>query len=199
MKIFQIINKKIITTFALSMITILSVSVFLNNVEKEDLQKAVASINLINNTEEEKEDEELLVIDFVDNVGKEDNINRLVSFEGLSVEEAMHALQVGSLKMEYSSLYTTSPSRLTQGKGAIFFNGHKETYYSQNVLPGYSLRIPGRHVADDGTIRDENGFICVAANTSYMSWGDIVITSLGPGKVYDSGCAVGVIDIYVNW
>ena len=101
--------------------------------------------------------------------------------------------------MEYSALYTTAGSRLTRSKGAQYFNGHKETYYSQRVLPGNSLAIPGRHVADDGTVRDGDGFICVAANPGFMSKGSILITSLGPAKVYDSGCAYGTIDIYVNW
>ena len=56
-----------------------------------------------------------------------------------------------------------------------------------------------KYVADDGTVRDGEGYICVAANTSYLSRGSIVKTSLGPAKVYDSGCAFGIIDIYTNW
>ena len=66
-------------------------------------------------------------------------------------------------------------------------------------MPGTSLNIPGRHVADDGTIRDGDGYICVAADGAYMPKGSILITSLGPAKVYDSGCAYGIIDIYVSW
>ena len=83
--------------------------------------------------------------------------------------------------------------------GVVYFNGHKETYYSQNVLPGGGLRIPGRHVAEDGTVRDEEGYICVAADWNYLPYGATVLTSLGPAKVYDTGCDYGVIDIYVNW
>ena len=33
----------------------------------------------------------------------------------------------------------------------------------------------------------------------FMSKGSVLITSLGPAKVYDTGCAHGVIDIYVDW
>ena len=80
-----------------------------------------------------------------------------------------------------------------------FYNDHKETYYDEKVLPGPGLNIPGRHVADDGTIRDGEGYICVAANYDYMPKGSILITSLGPAKVYDTGCSYGTIDIYVNW
>ena len=105
----------------------------------------------------------------------------------------------GTLHMEYSGLYTYSSDRLSTGKGAQYYNGHKETYYSQRVLPGTSLNIPGRHVAEDGTVRDGDGFICVAADPGFMPKGSVLITSLGPAKVYDSGCAYGIIDIYVNW
>lgn len=120
-------------------------------------------------------------------------------YDSMSIAQRTEALYAGTLHMEYSGLYTYYGDRLSVAKGAIYFNGHKETYYSQRVLPGYSLNIPGRHVADDGTIRDGNGYICVAANPSFMAKGSVLITSLGPAKVYDSGCSHGIIDIYVNW
>lgn len=107
---------------------------------------------------------------------------------------------VGSnITLQYSARYNVSSNPLTSFKGVVYYNGHRETYYSQRVLPGNGLNIPGRHVADDGTIRDGDGYICVAANTSYMKKGTTLMTSLGPAKVYDSGCAYGTIDIYVNW
>ena len=118
-------------------------------------------------------------------------------FSEISTEEANAALLDGSLRMEYSAVY--SYSGLSKSRGAMYYNGHKETYYSERVLPGTSLNIPGRHVADDGTIRDENGYIAVAADPGYLPKGSVVITSLGPAKVYDSGCAYGTVDIYVNW
>ena len=121
------------------------------------------------------------------------------AYDEMTVEEIQMALNEGRLTMKYSEPYTYSPSRLTKSRGALYFNGHKETYYSQNVLPGTSLKIPDRHVADDGTVRDGDGFICVAADPGYLSRGSIVITSLGPAKVYDTGCAYGTVDIYVNW
>lgn len=86
---------------------------------------------------------------------------------------------------------------LTKSKGVVYYNGHRETYYSQKVLPGNGLKIPGRHVASDGTIRDEDGYICVAS--SDLPKGTVVQTSLGAGKVYDSGCASGTIDLYTDW
>lgn len=86
---------------------------------------------------------------------------------------------------------------LTKKKGVNYYNGHRETYYSQKVLPGNGLKIPGRHVASDGTIRDSDGYICVAS--SDYPKGTVVKTSLGPGKVYDTGCASGTIDLYTDW
>lgn len=86
---------------------------------------------------------------------------------------------------------------LTKRKGVNYYNGHRETYYSQKVLPGHGLKIPGRHVASDGTIRDSDGYICVAS--SDYPKGTVVQTSLGAGKVYDSGCASGTIDLYTDW
>ena len=118
-------------------------------------------------------------------------------FREISLEEAIIALNEGTLKMEYSARYTNGG--LTKRRGTLNFNGHKETFYSEKVLPGNGLKIPGRHVADDGTIRDENGFICVAADPGFLAKGTILITSLGPAKVYDCGCAYGTVDIYVNW
>ena len=75
---------------------------------------------------------------------------------------------------------------LTPSKGRIWYNGHTETYYSQKVLPGGGLAIPGRHIASDGTIRD-------------YPRGTVVETSLGAGKVYDTGSGSGNIDLYTDW
>lgn len=86
---------------------------------------------------------------------------------------------------------------LTKSGGVNYFNGHKETWYSERVLPGGGLDIPGRHTDENGLVRDEEGYICVAS--SDYPKGTIVETSLGTGKVYDCGCDSGIIDIYTNW
>lgn len=92
---------------------------------------------------------------------------------------------------------SSSSNPLTRSKGVVYYNGHKETWYSQKVLPGGGLRIPGRHVDSRGLVCDGDGYICVAS--SDLAKGTIVETSLGTGKVYDSGCASGTIDIYTDW
>lgn len=197
MNIFRLINEKVIVVFIISMVTIISVSNYLSNVDKKDLQNALASVSMVR---ENKKEDVVETLDLIEEPTKLGGLTiRKKSYDEMTFAEVNEALNNGTLELKYSDLYTYAPTRLSKNKGAIYFNGHKETYYSQNVLPGTSLRIPGRHVAADGTVRDGDGYICVAANTSYMSRGAILITSLGPAKVYDSGCAVGVIDIYVNW
>jgi hypothetical protein len=32
-----------------------------------------------------------------------------------------------------------------------------------------------------------------------MPKGSVLMTSLGPAKVYDTGCAYGTVDLYVDW
>lgn len=117
------------------------------------------------------------------------------------VEELIEQLPTayGYILLYDKSYNVETDVKLNSYIGVVYFNGHKETYYSQKVLPGGGLRIPGRHVAEDGTIRDEEGYICVAADWNYLPYGATVLTSLGPARVYDTGCDYGVVDIYVNW
>lgn len=107
-------------------------------------------------------------------------------------------LDMKNIKLSYDEPYHVCETPLTKKMGVKKFNGHKETYYSETVLEGGGLDIPGRHVAKDGTIRDSEGYICVAAAESYLAKGSTLLTSLGPAKVYDTGCAHGTIDIYIN-
>lgn len=88
---------------------------------------------------------------------------------------------------------------LTPSGGVCYYNGHKETYYSERVLSGGALDIPGRYTDSNGLVRDADGYICVATDWSYIPKYSIVETSLGTAKVYDTGCPYGVVDIYTNW
>ena len=82
--------------------------------------------------------------------------------------------------------------------GVIYWNGWRWTWYSERVLPGGSLNIPGRHADSDGYICDSNDYICLSSSS--LSKGTIVATPFGKsGKVYDTGCASDVIDVYVSW
>lgn len=104
-----------------------------------------------------------------------------------------------NIELKYDEAYNVVDDYLTKRKGVVYYDGHKETWYSEKKLSGERLNIPGRHVASDGTIRDENGYIAVASDLNYMPRGTTLMTSLGPAKVYDSGCDYGTIDIYTNW
>lgn len=85
-----------------------------------------------------------------------------------------------------------------QTMGVISWGGYRYTYYSENVLPGYGLQIEGRYTDEYGFVCDGEGYICVASSS--LPWGTIVDTPFGrAGKVYDSGCAWDVIDVYVSW
>lgn len=105
----------------------------------------------------------------------------------------------GWVQLQYSAEYHIRDNHLTRSNGSIDVFGHHETWYSTNEASGKNTawEIPGKHVADDGTIRDEDGYICVAS--SDHKHGTIVMTSVGPGKVYDTGCSHGTIDVYTNW
>ena len=83
--------------------------------------------------------------------------------------------------------------------GVISDSNYTYTWYSQNVLPGGGLNIPGRHVNSENFVCDENGYIVVAADPSTLAYGSVIETPFGTAKVYDTGCAPGIVDIYTNY
>ena len=104
---------------------------------------------------------------------------------------------------KYTSTYATSSSVLYSANkfkniGVVYWNGWKWTWYSQRVLPGGGLRIPGRHVDDNGYVCDGNNYICLASST--LPYGTIINTPFGKqGKIYDTGCATDTVDVYVDF
>ncbi len=96
---------------------------------------------------------------------------------------------------QYDEWYSADELRFL---GVIYAGDFKWTWYSQNVLPGGGLQIPGRHVDENGYICDENDRICLAS--SDLDWGTVVTTPFGKeGCVYDCGCASGTLDVYVDF
>ena len=84
-------------------------------------------------------------------------------------------------------------------QGVINALGKKWTFYSERVLPGGGLNIPGRHTAD-GFVRDGEGYIVLAASSS-VGHGTIIDTPFGSqGKVYDTcaSCHAGWFDVYTR-
>ncbi len=85
-------------------------------------------------------------------------------------------------------------SGLTRNKGAIQFTDsrgitHRETYYDLDMgVVMQSCGQGGRYsVRFDGAKIDADGYIIIAANYGRYPKCTVVETSMGPGKVYDTG------------
>lgn len=81
-------------------------------------------------------------------------------------------------------------------RGAINWGGYKFTYYSQQVLPGEGLAVPGRHVNAAGYVSDADGFIVLAGSAPK---GTVYDTPFGyQGKIYDRGTVGTHLDVYIR-
>lgn len=104
-------------------------------------------------------------------------------------------VEIGTKERQVSSSASYSLRDL-QFRGVINWRGYKFTYYSQSVLPGGGLRIPGRHINANGYVADKDGYI-VLANDSPK--GTVIATPFGaPGKVYDRGTYGNHYDVYTR-
>lgn len=92
----------------------------------------------------------------------------------------------------------TDPSGLRQS-GVLRYNGTKWTWYTQRILPGQGLNIPGRHLDENGLVCDGDGNVVLASSTSNR--GQVVDTPFGKqGKVYDAGNGGSSwYDVYTDW
>lgn len=80
--------------------------------------------------------------------------------------------------------------------GRLNWGGYQYTYYSQQVLEGGALQIPGRHVNADGYVVDGDGYIVLANDAPK---GTVFPTPFGaPGKVYDRGTTGNHLDVYIR-
>ena len=115
------------------------------------------------------------------------NGEREVSRREMSSEIMRHP------KKQVEIIGTKPKNPLTKSKGAHIFTdskgvAHRETYYDlpMNVVintcggGGYMVRADGAKV-------DKDGYILVAANYGNYPRCSVVETSMGPGKVYDTG------------
>lgn len=111
--------------------------------------------------------------------------------------------KMNMVTLQYSGVYNITSNHLTKSNGSLEFNGHHETWYSSKegkVGQEYATPVTGRHLADDGTYRDKDGFIILATRQVLWHYGDIIITSVGPGKVYDCGPEwERIVDVSTNW
>lgn len=91
------------------------------------------------------------------------------------------------------ALYTLEQFMFT---GAVNWGGYKFTFYSQQVLPGPGLQIPGRHVNDAGYVSDADGYIVLAGDAAK---GTVFPTPFGyEGKIYDRGTVGNHLDVYIR-
>lgn len=80
--------------------------------------------------------------------------------------------------------------------GVVEWGGYRFTFYSQQVLPGAGLEIPGRHVNDDGYVSDADGYIVLAGDAPK---GTVFETPFGyQGKIYDRGTFGTHLDVYIE-
>ena len=83
--------------------------------------------------------------------------------------------------------------------GVINWNGYTYTFYSERVLPGNGLNIPGRYTSG-GYVRDGDGYIVCASD--YYPKGTVLNSPFGSQlKVYDAfgtGQPSYRIDIYTR-
>lgn len=80
--------------------------------------------------------------------------------------------------------------------GVVNWGGYRFTFYSQQVLPGPGLVIPGRHVNSGGFVADEDGFIVLAGSHPK---GTVFDTPFGhQGKIYDRGTFGNHLDVYIR-
>ena len=113
----------------------------------------------------------------------------------LEEEERQRKIEEEARQAVQSTQIRSNGSGLTKSSGVNWYNGWRETYYSSRVL--YHYMTPQWTAGADGVYRDSDGYVIVSSSSE--SYGTITDTSFGMGKVYDTGCALGTHDIYVNW
>lgn len=92
-------------------------------------------------------------------------------------------------------------ARQFRQRGVIRWGGKKWTWYTQRILPGYGLHIPGRHLDKNGFVCDKDDYIVVAITRSARKSRLVVPTPFGKyGKCYDCGGGGSAWrDVYCNW
>lgn len=84
----KIVNNRIISTFIISIVVIISFALFLSKVDKNSLKNSFATINYI-----KIDDNEKLTLDMADEIGKESNITkRVIVYKGMTMSELSEKL-----------------------------------------------------------------------------------------------------------
>ena len=122
--------------------------------------------------------------------------DRMVSKLSSKIDDCTDIFDEAVELKELNDYYERNANSLRHN-GTMDRGGWHYTYYSQKVLPGWGLDIPGRHVGLADMVMDKHGYVCVASSS--LSKGTVLETPFGMAKVYDTGCPYGTIDVYTNW
>lgn len=143
---------------------------------------------------------------------QEEMVKKINEQERLEQEEADRKAAEKKAKENQKQAAVSSPTTGTidgsffKKMGVINENGWRYTWYSSNVLHHY--RTSEWTPDENGVYRDSAGNVVVACVAEvdedgdivrYVNQGETLPTPFGIGKVYDSGCAAGTIDVYVNF
>ena len=111
----------------------------------------------------------------------------------LTSADAEHGIDVSVSEISINTELTLEEFMF---RGAVLWGGYKFTYYSQQVLPGEGLSIPGRHVNAGGFVSDGDGYIVLAGSAAK---GTVYDTPFGyQGKIYDRGTVGNHLDVYIR-
>lgn len=122
-------------------------------------------------------------------VQNSENILNTVKETKREEEEALKAVEeLAAQEASYNA-----PDLKTSG--VISYGGWRFTWYSSNIL--YHYRTGEWHTNSQGFWCDDNGYLIAASST--LGQGATVDTPWGTAIIRDSGCAAGVIDMYVCW
>ena len=129
-----------------------------------------------------------------------DSVEDEVEETTTEIEESSEDLSEDSeqinIEQETTYDYSVSPSEFMV-QGVVYADGFTYTWYSENVLPGGGLDIPGRYTSEAGYVCDGAGYIVVASCD--LDYGTVLETPFGMAKVYDVCPESGIIDVYVSW
>lgn len=142
--------------------------------------------------------------------GKKSVVYEIIREGGKEVSrKVIQSVTLQEPKEQVEVIGSKGSNPLTKSKGAQQFTDsrgivHRETYYDlpMNVTMGacgggdYTIRADGAKV-------DKDGYILIAANLSNYPRCSVVETSMGPGKVYDTGGFAAVhphgFDLATDW
>ena len=175
-----------------------------SDAENKEINQRLDEINSqILVIEENQNDTQTDLEDFQNEVkSKFNNVFDRIHDSNEHINEVEQSKAVQKQQNYVSATYTASASTDSgydhdfKSAGTVNDGTYNYTWYSQRVLPGGGLEIPGRHVDDDGFVRDENGNLCIASKN--LDKGTEVETPYGKGIVYDY-CPNDNLDIYTDW